>query len=84
MNLTTFDGDPKDWTGFWELLKCAVDDREDLSGIQKFTYLKGQMQGEALLQIGSFNMEVESYEPAKKLLKDTHGQEEQMKAVHIL
>ena len=84
ISLATFDGDPKRWTGFWELFKCAVDDRADLTDIQKFSYLKGQMQGEALTLIGGFSMEAASYEPAHKLLKDTYGQEDQIKAAHII
>lgn len=47
LNLTTFDGDPRAWTGFWELFKCAVHDRE-LTEIQKFTYLRGQLKGHPL------------------------------------
>ena len=71
LNLTTFDGGSKAWKGFWELFECAVDGREDLPGIKKFTYLKGQMQGEVLLLIGGFSMEAANYEPAEELLKDT-------------
>ena len=83
LSLTTFDGDPKTWKGFWELFKCAVDDREDLTNIQKFTYLKGQMQEEALTLISGFSMEGASYEPAKNLLTTTYRQEEQIKAAYI-
>ena len=33
--------------------------------------------------IGGFNMAAASYEPAKKLLTEKYGQEEQIKAAHI-
>ena len=37
INLATVEGDPRTWTGFWELFKCAVDERADLSNVHKCT-----------------------------------------------
>ena len=62
---------------------CSVGNQKDLTDIQKFTYLKGQLRGEALQLISSFSLAGNSYEPAMTVLTDTYGQEDRIKAAHI-
>ena len=65
------------------MFECSVHGRQDLTAIQKFTYLKGQLEGEAAQLIAGFNLEAASYEPAVNLLKETYGGTDRIKASHI-
>lgn len=83
ITLPTFKGDPTEWVSFWELFSCSVGEQKDLSDIQKFTYLKGQLRGEALQLISGFSLTGNSYAPAMSVLRDTYGQQDRIKAAHI-
>lgn len=83
LKLPTFEGQSRSWIGFWDLFSCSVHDREDLTDIQKFTYLKGQLVGEPLCLISGFNLEGSNYQSAIQLLQETYGQKDQIKADHI-
>ena len=49
--LQTFDGDPAKWSSFWDTFETAVDKNSQLSEIDKFNYLRGQLTGKALITI---------------------------------
>ena len=46
-NLTSFNGDPLKWKIFIETFTAAVDSQDSLTAKEKFTYLKGQLEGPA-------------------------------------
>ena len=48
-NLTSFNGDPLKWLTFTELFTAAVDSQDSLTAIEKFTYLKGKLEGLAAI-----------------------------------
>ena len=41
LQLPEFKGDPKEWNNFWDMFVSVVHDNEELSQIQKLTYLRG-------------------------------------------
>ena len=45
--LAAFNGDPLRWTSFIETFDAAVDSQENLSVIEKFSYLTGHLEGPA-------------------------------------
>ena len=47
LTLPTFSGDPLNWLTFWDSFYMAIHANPNLSGIQKFSYLKAQLQGGA-------------------------------------
>ena len=51
-HLPTFDGNPLQWQTLWDSFSAAVDSNPCLTGVQKFNYLRTQLQGMhlALLQ----------------------------------
>ncbi|WP_435336450.1 DUF1759 domain-containing protein, partial [Klebsiella pneumoniae] len=65
------------------LFQCSVHGRDDLTDIQKFTYLKGQLEGEAKQLIAGFSLESHSYQPAVSLLTETYGRADRIKAAHV-
>ncbi len=63
---------------FWEIFDCSIHQKKDLTDIKKFTYLKGQLVGEAAKLISGFKLEANSYDPAIQLLKDNYGREDRI------
>ena len=61
-------GDPLKWTTFIETFTAAVVSQDSLTAIEKFTYLKGQLEGPVADFIQGFNLTSKNYEEAKKLL----------------
>ena len=46
LTLPSFSGNPLDWLTFWDSFQAAIRLNPNLSGIQKFNYLKSQLQGD--------------------------------------
>ena len=72
ISLNKFDDTILGWSAFWDAFYNAVDKRSDLSPSQKFTYLKGLLQGDSLIIVDSLAVDDASYNVAIKLLKDTY------------
>ena len=65
------------------MFKCVVHDRNDLTRVQKLTYLRGQLTGDAQKIVDGFNIEGASYDPAVALLERTFGHPDRIKTAHI-
>lgn len=61
IQLPTFGGNETDWTHFWHIYKSAIHDRKDLSLIQKFAYLSGQLVDQAKNLVDGLKLEVDNY-----------------------
>ncbi|XP_066981046.1 uncharacterized protein [Macrobrachium rosenbergii] len=79
LDLKHFDGDITEWNSFWELYEASVHQRTDFENIQKFSYLKGLLEGEALELISGFKLEGDKYLQAVNLLKETFGRKDEIK-----
>ena len=51
----------------------VVDKNSQLSEINKFNYLRGQLTGKALITISGFSLSTENYKEAIKLLKECYA-----------
>ena len=47
LSLQYFSGDPLAWQTFWDSFDAAVNSNTSLTGVQKFNYLRAQLQGDA-------------------------------------
>ena len=74
LSLLKFDGDPLNWTKFWESFRTAVHIREDIAPSNKFQYLVGQLEGDAAQLLAGFTHTDSEYKEAIELLKTTFGQ----------
>ena len=68
-----FDGKLEEWVPFWDSFSSAVHDREDLTPVDKFNYLKGYLMGEARRAIGGFTLTESNYAEAVDVLKERFG-----------
>ena len=82
-NLASFNGDPLKWTTFIERFTSAVDSQDSLTTIEKFTYLKGQLEGTATDCIQGFSLTSKNYEQAKKLLEERFGNPQVIVSAHM-
>ena len=64
-NLTSFNGDPLKWTIFTEKFTAAVHSQNSLTAIEKFAYLKGQIEAPTADCIQGFSLSSKNYEEAK-------------------
>jgi hypothetical protein len=69
LDLPTFSGDILLWQTFWESFESSVHSNTALLNVQKFTYLKSQLQNEAERCISGLSLTNANYEQAICLLK---------------
>ena len=74
LTLPTFLGNPLKWQTFWGTYKTAIHDNVSLSDVQKFTYLKAQLSGEAANFIEGLPLTEPNYQQSIKILEDRFGQ----------
>ena len=69
-SLPTFSGEPLTWQTFWDSFSAAVDSNHTLSGVQKFNYLRAQLQGNAARAIAGFPLTDANYTHSIDLLRE--------------
>ena len=83
VNLTPFNRDPLKWTTFIETYTATADSQDPLTAIEKFTYLKGQLEGPAVDCIQGFSLTSKNYEEAKQLLEERSGNPQAITSAHM-
>lgn len=83
LNLPTFSGNPLHWFTFWDSFEAAVHSNTGLGGVQKFTYLKAQLMGDASRAVAGFPLTNSNYEQAVNLLRERFGQPNKIINAHM-
>ena len=83
LSLPTFRGEPLSWQTFWDSFSAAVDLNPTLSGVQKFNYLRAQLQGEAARAVAGFPLTDANYSHSIDIFKERFGQTEKVKNAHM-
>lgn len=73
LSLLTFSGDPLTWQTFWDSFCAAIHANPSLSRIQKFNYLKAQLQGDTARAIDGLPLSDMNYTHSITLLQDRFG-----------
>ena len=81
--LKSFEGNPMEWKPFIEAYEASIDNKEELSSVEKFTYLKGYLKGTALNTIEGFPLTNENYATALELLKKRYGNSQLIISSHM-
>ena len=68
---------------FYDTFEATIDKNENLSNIQKLTYLQGYLEGPALKCIESMTLSNENYIQALKQLKDRYGNLQLITSTHM-
>ena len=69
MELPKFDGDVLKFHNFWDQFKGSVHDNDNVSAVQKFTYLRSVLEGVAYHTIEGFEVTSANYQHAVNALK---------------
>ena len=73
IELPKFSGDVLKFQNFWDQFEAPVHDNDDLPNVQKFTYLRSVLTGNALQTIEGFEVTGANYQPAVECLKHRYG-----------
>ena len=82
IELPSFSGNALEWTSFWEAFQVTID-QGDLAEVQKFTYLRSLLSGDALHAIQGLSLTSANYLGALKILKERFGRSEKIVFSHI-
>ena len=82
LTFPTFNGEPLAWTHFWDGFLAAVDGNERLSPVEKFVYLKGKLEGDALAAVAGFPLTNVNYPVAVDILRKRFGDKQRIIDAH--
>ena len=78
-----FSGNSLEWETFKETFETAIEHNKNLKKIEKFTYLRGYLEGTALQAIDGFPLTNDNYSNARNLLKERYGNPQLITSCHI-
>ena len=81
--LKEYDGSFLKWNNFWEQFETAIHNDDDVSDIEKFTYLKSYLIGDAERAIQGYTTTKENYHAAIDTLKSRFGNKQSRISAHI-
>ena len=83
LELKKFHGNPIEWYPFWESFESAVHKNSNLSGVDKFNYLKSLLTGIAQSVVTGLALTSANYEKAVELLKRRFGNRQVVISSHM-
>ena len=83
IKLQRFGGCPESWQTFIENFECAVDKNENLSRIQKMTYLRSLVEGQAAGTITGLTITSGNYTIAIQLLRERYDNKQHLISSHM-
>ena len=83
ITIKPFEGRPINWNPFIEQFNATIDCQEELSDIEKFTYLRGFLKGDALQTIEGLSLTNQNNTNAKDLLKARYGNPQLIISSHM-
>ena len=78
LDLPCFTGDVLKFMTYWDQFKCTVHENQELSKVQKFTYLRSTLKESALHDIEGFEVTVTNYEHAVAAILHRFGQKKKL------
>ena len=82
LEISKFNGDPTKWQSFFDSFQAAVGKSTNLTGVEKFNYLRCFL-GAALHAIAGFSLTNDNYKEALELLQNRYGNTQQIIAAHM-
>ena len=82
IEITKFNGELTKWKSFIDTFEAAID-KSSLSDVEKFNYLKGYLQDNALKTIEGLSLTNENYPKALDLLKERYGNVQMIISAHM-
>ena len=70
MTLPKFSGNPLEWLTFWDSFQASIHLNPNLSGVQKFNYLKAHLHGDAARTVAGFPLSDQNFLHSISILRD--------------
>ena len=83
LEISKFNSDPIKWRSFFNLFQAAVGKSPNLTGVEKFNYLRCFLEGDRLHAIARFSLTNDNYKEALELLQNRYGNTQQIIAAHM-
>ncbi|XP_062700059.1 uncharacterized protein LOC134284795 [Aedes albopictus] len=83
LKIPTFRGSLMEWVTFRDTFKTLIVDNPHLTDIDRFTYLRTSLAGEALQQIASINLSADNYSVAWRSLESRYENKKLLVKSHI-
>lgn len=83
LNLPIFSGDRLEWQTFWDCYGTSIHGNNSLSDVEKFSYLRSLLCGEALRIVSGFSLTNTNYKQALDVLFERYGQNHKIINAHI-
>ena len=83
LDLPQFTGNPLHWQSFWDCFEAAVHTNTSLSEVQKLSYLRAQLHGDAARVIAGLQLSNDNYTHSVTLLKERFGQTYKQVDAHL-
>ena len=71
------------WQTFWDSFSAAVHTNPNLTGVQKFNYLRAQLKGDAIRVVAGFPLTDVNYQHSIMLLRERFGQPYKLINAHM-
>ena len=69
LEIQKFGGDASQWFTFWDNSVASIHNNEELSDVERFSYLKGLLTGPAAATVAGLTLTESNYQNAVELLK---------------
>ena len=83
IEIRPFDGSPEKWQTFFEDFQCAIHTRNDISNVQKMTYLRSYLRSSASNAIAALALTNDNYQTAIDLLKERYDNKQLLISTHM-
>ena len=81
--MAAFKGEPLRWQPFWEVFKSSIHNNKTMSAIEKFSYLRGYLEGDAQTVVEGYSLTEANYPQALEALHDRYGNKQTVKFAHF-
>ena len=82
LELKKFGGEILKWQEFWDTFEASIHKNSSLQPIDKFNYLRAQLEREALKAISGLELTNSNYDAAIAILKERYGNEQLIVDTH--
>ena len=83
LEIQKFDRKIESWQEFWHSFKSSVDENPALSDVDKFSYLRGPLKGQARDSISGYALTSVNYKSTKEQLQKRYGRSNVIQKTHI-
>ena len=83
LEIPVFEGDYLQWQEFWDLFAATVHGDRQLTKVQKFSYLRTFLDGEALAVVQGYQLSEANYDEVVNVLTERFGDKQRAKFGHF-